>query len=57
MLIVALHVRTPFASGTEEVVIPVEDEEKRQDTIYVTGSRPDGSVGSLSSRLLKMAAQ
>ena len=47
ILTAALHIAAPFASGTEDVVIPVEDEEKRQETVYVTGSRPDGSVGSL----------
>lgn len=53
LLIVALHVARPLAFGTEDVVIPVEDEEKRQETVYVTGSRPSGSFGSLVTFIQK----
>lgn len=47
MLVSAFLVVWAVAFGTEDVVVPIEDNEKRQKTVYVTGQRTTGSATSL----------
>lgn len=47
MVVWALLVGLPTAFGTEDVVVPIEDNEKREKTVYVTQKRITSSASSL----------
>ncbi len=46
-MFLAFCLNSPSAVGTEDVELPEDDDEKRENTVYVTGSRLDGSLSGL----------
>lgn len=47
-LLAILLLCSPVAFSTEDVEVPVDEKEKRENTIYVTGQRITGSTSSLT---------